>query len=79
VTSPIRVLGNDEETLLFQLLGIQPWQKEEGGLLILGEKEAPPVDHDDYVRLPDPADTLAETQRLAEHLGRAVGQGSVRL
>ena len=79
MTIHIRVLGADEEALLFQLLGIRTWQEEEGGLLILGTKEAPPVDHDAYVRLPDPEDPLAETRRLAAQLGRAVGQRSVRL
>jgi len=77
----LRVLGNRDEQLLFRTLGIEghaPDNVTASCALLLGKDTPVPDDVAVYVRLPDTDAPLAETERLAALLGRAVGQGSVR-
>jgi len=75
---PLRVLGSRDEVLLFSMLGIEQYQPDEPCALLLGRDDMAPVQDIPCVRLPDTENPMRETERLAEALGRAVGQGSVR-
>ncbi|HKJ84257.1 MAG TPA: hypothetical protein VJ961_09620 [Mariprofundaceae bacterium] len=79
MSPPVRMRGTPEEALLFRMLGISEPDREEACLLLLGVREEMPVDTDLYVRLPDPAHPLLETEQLAEALGRAVGHGGLKI
>jgi hypothetical protein len=78
----LRVKADSQEVLLFQLIGIAKAERpcSEYGLIV-GKNEGSdelPVDAL-YVMLPDVENPLAENDRLAELLGRAVGLGKVQL
>ena len=77
----LRILGTEEEQLLFQLLGIATRKGDEHCALFLGVNELPPGESDPvpYLRLPDPAHPSRETDLLTKKLGRAIGLGEVRL
>lgn len=81
----LMVKGTQEEQLLFQLLGVTAMENEQNtqdvyGLLLgkdqrLADEELSQL----YVRLPNVDHPLKETEELARLLGRAIGQGEVRL
>jgi len=74
------ILGHRDEALLFRALGIEAYVPGKPCALLLGRQARLPGEEDiPWLRLPDPEAPLDETQRLAEILGRAVGQGRVRL
>jgi len=77
----LHIHGSPEETLLFELIGVQAGKKDDGGGLFIGVHEPLPdvMEKGLYLILPDPEAPLAETERLAEMLGRAVGQGKIQL
>ncbi|MDX8410471.1 MAG: hypothetical protein R8K46_01165 [Mariprofundaceae bacterium] len=69
-----------EDRLLFELIGIQAWDGKRPAIVLVGKEEDRPDDDTcPYVALPDPDHPLAETDRLAALLGRAVGLGKVEL
>ncbi len=76
----LRILGHRDEVLLFRALGIEAYVPGQPCALLLGRQAQAPDEEDmPWLRLPDPETPLGETQRLAGILGRAVGQGRVRL
>lgn len=77
----LRILGTEEEQLLFQLLGIATRNGDEPCGLLLGVNEPPPDETDriPYLRLPDLAHPSHETEQLSKRLGRAIGLGEVHL
>ncbi|MDQ7010306.1 MAG: hypothetical protein Q9M29_00660 [Mariprofundaceae bacterium] len=77
----LHIHGSPEEILLFELIGIQAGKEGDADGLFIGVHEALPegIDGRLYMVLPDPETPLAETERLAEMLGRAVGQGKIQL
>lgn len=75
----LRFIGGKEDRLLFRSIGIQPLKDESGCAVLVGKGGRLPPDEALYVVLPDPDAPLAETDRLAEMLGRAVGLGKLQL
>ncbi|WP_108650960.1 hypothetical protein [Dongshaea marina] len=77
----LRIQGNDQEQLLFQLLGITKRNGDEPCGLLLGVNEATPdpSDIELYLRLPDLDHPLRETEQLTKELGRAIGLAEVHL
>ncbi len=75
----LRFIGDREDQLLFRSIGIQPPEDGWGDAILVGKGGKLPPDEALYLVLPDPDDPLAETDRLAEMLGRAVGLGKLRL
>jgi hypothetical protein len=77
---PLETKTSSEEGLLFQLIGIQAWDGKRPAIVLVGaDDDRPAEDACPYVVLPDPDHPLAETERLAAMLGRAVGLGKVEL
>ncbi|MFQ5581166.1 MAG: hypothetical protein ACE5F3_00880 [Mariprofundaceae bacterium] len=75
------ILGSPEETLLFELIGIQGREEGNADGLFIGTHESVPEDIEErlYLVLPDPEHPLEQTEQLAELLGHAVGQGKIPL
>jgi len=77
----LHIHGSPEEILLFELIGIQGRKGGDTDGLFIGVHEPLPegIEGRLYMVLPDPEAPLAETEKLAEMLGRAVGQGKIQL
>jgi len=70
--------GSEELALLFATIGVSSPEGETENVVIVDREGTVDDELSCYVRLPNPEVPLAETERLARMLGRAIGLGQVR-